>query len=181
MSSFTKGGLFFGAYDCFCKKGCKCFGCKGNRRKVPRVFCASGALMGGLCVGGQSDQPFNSCCCPRVYMDILDAGCYDIASNSFPRAIAGSFDSIAIKDGFVACLYAATNYVGDPFVVVKGPTIINNVNWRSVYPQSQFENYRMAWSSVDMYTSSAWQTPGSISICEYDGRTNVPEKGFSLA
>lgn len=164
----------------FCCCGCRCKGVT-NFSKKPQIFCASGALMGGTCLTYSIDQPFAPCCCGvTIYMDIIDSGCYKQASSFFPKAISGSFDSVALKEGYVVCIYEKINFEGSPFVVAKGPIIINNSNWRSYYGSriTAFQNYRLTWSSENMYRSNRWQRPGSIAIGLWDGETEIEEKGF---
>jgi len=165
---------------CCCRQGCRCQGVY-SFESDPSIFCASGALMGGNCVTSVFDKPFFPCCCGEsVYMDIIDSGCYANAISSFPRAISGSFDSVALKEGYVVCMYANPDFRGSPFLVARGPIIVNNSHWRRTYYPSQFENYRMAWSTVDMYFARYWQYPGSIAIGKWDRVTEINETGFFL-
>lgn len=160
---------------------CKCPGCAGFC-KDQEAFCASGALMGGECYPFAIDIPFAPCCCgASIFMDIKSGGQYCDAVSSFPNAIAGSFDSVALREGFIVCIYEKKALVGSPFVVAKGPIIINNSNWKNSFYDpliKPFQNYRMTWSTENMYGSARWQTPGSMIICKYDGTTEISEKGF---
>jgi hypothetical protein len=169
-----------GDEPCCCSKCIGCSGSSSGSSGASSVLSASGALMGGTCVPFHVDQPFNPCCCSGSnIMDILDEGQYPNAGSVFGRAISGSFDSVAVKDGFVACFYAAPNFVGDPFVVAKGPVVINNANWRNDLRSGPAPGYRMTWSTTNMYGDSRWSNPGSLIICKYDGSTSVPDIGFS--
>lgn len=162
---------------CFCCGQCP--GCSGTFSGTADVLCASGALIGETCTPSHVDRPFESCCCPgHNFMDKLAEGEYPNAVSVFPNAIAGSFDSVAVKDGYIACFYAAQNFAGQPFVVAKGPIVINNRHWINNLRSGTASGYRSTWSLLNMYASSAWQYPGSLRICAYDGTSAVPDVGF---
>ena len=171
----VKGGKL--AESCGCCAQCP--GCSGSFSGTADVLCASGALIGNQCVVSWTDQPFNSCALPGSNtIDKLAEGDYPDAVSVFPNAIQFSFDAVAVKDGYVACFYAAKNFAGTPFVVAKGPIVINNSNWYLNSNWSPASGYRSAWSTVNMYGSSSWQRPGSLRICQYDGTSVVPEVGL---
>lgn len=101
-----------------------------NRKgKAPRIGCRAfftGGIVGdakkkGVSVVYQIDR--NS--------EYVGEGEYPDNTKAFPKAVASTFDGIAIDKGTRVIIYSKKNFKGKILLDIKGPAIINNVKWKS--------------------------------------------------
>merc|ERR1712048_1138660 len=64
-------------------------------------------------------------------MGYVGVGRYPYNSKAFPKAIATSFDSIAVDAGTRVTIYSKPNFEGDVLFDKVGPAILVNVNFRN--------------------------------------------------
>lgn len=185
-------------FGCCCKRF-SCGNCDSTSIEGELAYDTSGGLFTNTDIPnedwpqGWGDVPFES---TRVYKSPpVSAGKYKNEQEigaAFAASIAGSFDAVAIKEGFTICIYQKENFEGDPFAVIKGPKVINNIMW---IPKSQGGFFNDVWDLFSpsleavyggiwpMYFSNVqmrggvWQSPGSIVLCRISS-TQVEQYGF---
>ncbi len=139
--------------------------CLDSKRKDPegpRIGCR--AFFTGLLVGGYfKDQYVSKIYQVDRYSEYVGEGDYPSNNSAFPRAVAATFDGIAIGKGTRVIIYSLPNFQGKILLDKTGPAIINNVRRRLAYPgilnetyppdlQSLFPPSVREWSKSDMFT-----------------------------
>ena len=98
-------------------------------------FTVTGALFANKCLLYWTVVPFEFTACEfGYYGNIVKTGRYPEAKNEFAFAVYHTFDGMAIKSGYVACLYFQKNFnrstgdvdIPEPDMIFKGPKVINN-------------------------------------------------------
>jgi len=123
------------------------------------------AFFTGLVVGGKFDSRNIS----EVYKiddfsEYVGSGEYPDNEIAFPKAVASTFDGIAIDKGTRVIIYAEKEFKGEILLDKTGPAIINNIKWKDDqryshcntenYPeplQSNFPQNVREWSKTDMH------------------------------
>lgn len=108
--------------------------------------------------------------------EYVGAGEYANNSIAFPKAVATTFDGIAIGKGTRVIIYSKPNFQGEVLLDKAGPVVINNVRWKNdaryqscnteTYPadlQALFPPSRREWSDSDM---NNWSFGSVKIICE---------------
>jgi len=134
---------------------------------IPRKNCRvhfSGGFMGGV-----ADPNIGI---SKIYeIDFLSEyvgeGDYPQNEKAFPKAVATTFDGIAIDKGTRLIIYSKSNYKGEVLLDAVGPKIILNVKWKNdsrynhcindVFPPDLEQNYPRSvrmWSSKNMHNWS---------------------------
>jgi hypothetical protein len=62
--------------------------------------------------------------------EYVGSGEYKSNEEAFPKAVAQTFDGIAIDKGTRLVIYSEKNFKGSVVLDVTGPAIINNVMWK---------------------------------------------------
>jgi hypothetical protein len=147
-----------------------CCACKQAQQKpplyIPRPNCRvhfSGAIM-----GGKYDETGIS----EIYQvdqlsEYVGEGEYPDNTKAFPKAVATTFDGIAIDKGTRLIIYSGKKFTGRVLLDVIGPKIINNKLWRNdpryghcnsdTYPSELQRTYPQSvreWSKSDMHNWS---------------------------
>ena len=68
------------------------------------------------------------------------AGEYSDVTKAFPKAIAATFDGIVIDKNTRLIIYEKPNFKGDTLLDETGPMVINNVDYKSSYPYTNWLN-----------------------------------------
>ena len=89
-------------------------------------------FVSGIYVGDISDGSYFS----KVYQvdqysEFVGAGTYANNSTAFPKAVASTFDGIAIDEGTRVTIYSGQNFTGSVLLDIEGPAIINNYMYRN--------------------------------------------------
>lgn len=129
----------------------------------PRENCRvhfSGLVMGGEYEAHNISKIYSV----DINSEYVGEGSYPDNSKAFPKAVASSFDGIAIDKGTRLILYSEKNFQGEVLLNIKGPAIINNVIWKNdsrykhcntdTYPEELQENYPVSvrkWSESNMH------------------------------
>jgi hypothetical protein len=122
------------------------------------------AFFTGLVVGGQFlDTHISQVYKEDQYSEYVGAGEYPDNEKTFPKAVATTFDGIAIDSGTRVIIYEEKDFKGKVLLDKTGPAIINNIKWRDdsryshcntdTYPeplQSNFPQSVREWSKTDM-------------------------------
>ena len=107
--------------------------------------------------------------------EILEEGEYSDNQVAFPKAIAATFDGIAIDENTHLIIYSDKNFQGDVVLDITGPAIVNNVRGQGIYPvndnqywpdselSQKFPSNVRFWS--DGYTEN-WKEGSCKIICE---------------
>jgi hypothetical protein len=113
-----------------------------TRPKGPSENCRvhfSGGLMGG---------EYDPVGISKIYVvdevsEYVGSGEYPSNEAAFPKAVAQTFDGIAIDRGTRLILYSQPNFTGTVLLDIKGPAIINNVIFKDDprYSHCNTENY----------------------------------------
>jgi hypothetical protein len=111
------------------------------------------------------------------YSEYVGAGRYPNNNGAFPKAVATTFDGIAIDKGTKVTIYSGNNFTGSVLYEKVGPAIINNNIWASysqvasvmgVWKEPLESNFPLSvrtWSQSNMH---AWSTGSLIVECGYD-------------
>ncbi len=109
------------------------------------------------------------------WSEYVGSGEYTNNTTAFPKAVASSFDGIAIDSGTRLIIFAEPNFKGDTLLDATGPLIINNVIFKSSYTyvntitfpdakvQATFPPELRTWSETDMQN---WSSGSVKIICE---------------
>jgi hypothetical protein len=179
--SINQGLKLLGATDkefpCCCLQ-CPCVGDPDESDDV--VYDTSGGLFANREINS-ADDPINEGWGTIPFGRRLDpgqsppvkTGKYETVreiGGSFSESIAGTFDAIAIKAGYAICIYSQEYFEGRPFAVVKGPKIVNNIQYKNntrwpEYPGVYGGQWPIYWSNSEM-RNSTWQNPKSMIICK---------------
>ncbi|HAS40226.1 MAG TPA: hypothetical protein DCS93_07095 [Microscillaceae bacterium] len=140
--------------------------------KEPQVNCRAfftGGLAGGNIEEAGISQIFNI----DDASEYVGKGDYPNNKTAFPKAVARSFDGIAIDKNTRVIIYSQPNFQGEILLDKTGPAVINNVIWKNdsrynkvmnqTFPpalQAIFPPSVREWSSSDMHKWSY----GSVKI-----------------
>lgn len=110
-----------------------CIFCRKKAPKIPqkpKENCR--AFFSGGVVGGHFEEHGIS----EVYVEdsiseYVGAGEYPDNVKAFPKAVASTFDGIAIDKGTRVVIYKKKNFRGKVLLNQKGPAIINNRIWKN--------------------------------------------------
>jgi hypothetical protein len=189
--SINQGLKLLGATDkefpCCCLQ-CPCVGDPDESEDT--VYDTTGGLFSNVEVStdttdfssGFGSIPFGRRFSAQYQSPPVKTGKYETAEeigDAFRESIFGSFDGIAIKAGYAICIYTQQYFEGRPFAVVKGPKIVNNIQW---IPISQGGSDNATWDefglssiyngefpiyfSLSQMRGSTWQNPKSMIICK---------------
>lgn len=141
----------------------------------PRKGCR--AFFSGGIVGGHYESHGIS----EVYVidnmsEYVGSGEYPDNEKAFPKAVATTFDGIAIDSGTRVIIYKEKNFQGEILLDKTGPAIINNVLWKddNRYTKCNIETFKeplqtnfppsvREWSKTDMQN---WSYGSLKVICE---------------
>jgi len=110
------------------------------------------------------------------YSEYVGAGLYPSNNAAFPKAVASTFDSIAIDTGTKVTLYSKANFQGEILYEQVGPSLINNGIWKDYSQaalamqnwkeplQSNYPQSVRKWSSTNMHD---WSYGSIIVECGY--------------
>lgn len=146
-----------------------------TRPKGPTENCR--VHFSGLIMGGEFEDVGIS----KIYQtdyasEYVGSGEYKSNKKAFPKAVARTFDGIAIDRGTRLIVYSKENFKGTVLLDVKGPAIINNVLYKDVpayshcntdtYPSDLQRNYPPSvrkWSKTNM---QPWSSGSCKITCE---------------
>jgi len=107
--------------------------------------------------------------------EYVGEGEYPSNKTAFPKAVASTFDGIAIDDGTRVIIYSEPNFKGTVVLDLTGPAVINNNKWKeeariknftsktfSGSLETNFPKSCRIWSSTNM---NAWDTGSLKVIC----------------
>ncbi len=86
----------------------------------------SGAILGNRVVEGHISQIYDL---NDPAGEMVGAGRYPDNTQAFPKAVATTFDAIAVDKGTSVILYAEPNFGGTPVAELKGPAVLVNTIW----------------------------------------------------
>jgi len=130
----------------------------------------TGLVVGGTYLAGHVSVVYKI----DDYSEYVGQGEYPKNDGAFPKAVASTFDGIAIDANTRVIIYEKENFQGRVLLDMKGPKIINNGNWKNddryshcntdTFPDSEVQNnfpidVRM-WTDEDMHPWS----DGSVKI-----------------
>jgi hypothetical protein len=135
---------------------------KPEEPQKPKEGCR--AFFTGLVVGGKFlDMHISQVYKEDNYSEYVGAGEYPDNEKAFPKAVASTFDGIAIDAGTRVVIYEGKDFKGKVLLDKTGPAIINNVKWKDdpryshcntdTYPeplQTNFPQNVRFWSESDM-------------------------------
>jgi len=121
-------------FGCCCKVFSGCGLCDNTDPDGVDSFTVTGALFANYCLYQWTVIPFDECDDQPYYGAIVKTGRYPIAREEFREAVYHTFDGMAIKEGYVVCLYFGPNFnrtygedkIPEPDMIFKGPKVINN-------------------------------------------------------
>jgi hypothetical protein len=146
-----------------------------TRPKAPVENCR--VHFSGLIMGGKYEEVGIS----KIYQtdyasEYVGSGEYKSNKKAFPKAVARTFDGIAIDRGTRLIIYSKENFKGTVLLDVKGPAIINNGLYKDepiynhcntdTYPSDLQRNYPQSvrkWSKTNMQT---WSSGSCKITCE---------------
>lgn len=134
----------------------------------------SGALMSDQVFPPQDNQdPFRF---TKIYVEddlseFVGAGNYPDNEVAFPKAVANTFDGIAIDSGTRLIIYSGKNFTGSVLLDITGPALLYNVRWNTApniiteyqdekertFSEPLQSNYPQSvryWSDTDMHSWS---------------------------
>jgi hypothetical protein len=132
----------------------------------------SGTLLSDVVVSGHIS---------KIYIEdekgeYVGEGEYPSNKSAFPKAVASTFDGIAIDDGTRVVIYSEANFKGTVVLDLTGPAVINNVKWKEEARiknfttktfagdlESNFPKSCRIWSSTNM---NNWDTGSLKVICD---------------
>lgn len=176
-------------FGCCCKEFSGCGLCYNTDPDGVDSFTVSGVLFGNECLIGWKVIPFGQCI--PYYGKVVKTGRYPIASEEFAEAVRTTFDGMAIKEGYVACLYFRPNFnrrddedkIPEPDMIFKGPKVINNTRTYSRFVQTPDSAPLPLFHSTS-YTGN-WHlifSNPSIIVCRLPNTTTkVEQYGFERA
>ena len=181
-------------FSCCCGfEGCGV--CENTDPDNVESFTVSGALFGKSCVSRHAVIPFDLTSCDEgwanYYGTIVKTGRYPVAKDEFSEAVTFTFDGMAIKSGYVVCLYFKKNFgrtdldqdIGEPDMIFKGPKVINNtrpwVSFKDTPKSAPFPLYHSTPYTGDWHSIFGDQ---SIIVCRLpSSSTQVKQYGFESA
>ena len=111
------------------------------------------------------------------WSEYVGAGLHPDNNQAFPKAVASTFDGIAIDVGTKVTIYSQKNFEGEVLYEKVGPAIINNIRWKddsryapaveATWKEPLQTNYPPSvreWSSSDMHD---WSYGSLIVECGY--------------
>ncbi len=129
----------------------------------------SGTLLSDNFINGHISTIYKA----DAYGEYVGAGSYPSNKAAFPKAVARTFDGIAIDKGTRVVIYSEPNFKGTVVLDIKGPAVINNIKWKdesrikdfntktfSGTLDANFPKASRIWSSVNM---NDWDN-GSLKI-----------------
>lgn len=176
-------------FGCCCKEFSGCGLCDNTDPDGVDSFTVSGALFANQCLLNWTVIPFGGC--GPYYGEIVKTGRYPTASEEFSEAIYHTFDGMAIKEGYVVCLYFRPNFnrtsdedkIPEPDMIFKGPKVINNTRRYSIFFQCP-DSAPLPLFHSTAYTGnwhSIFRNP-SIIVCRLPNTTTeVEQYGFERA
>jgi len=124
------------------------------------------AFFTGLVVGGTfNDSNISEVYKIDKYSEYVGVGAYPDNAQAFPKAVAATFDGIAIDKNTRIIIYEEKNFQGKILLDKSGPAIINNMIWKNdkrydhcntdIFPDLELQNnYPIScriWSDSDMH------------------------------
>lgn len=110
------------------------------------------------------------------YGEYVGEGEYPSNKAAFPKAVARTFDGIAIDDGTRVIIYSEPNFKGTVVLDLKGPAVINNMKWKEEKRiknfttktfdgdlEANFPKSSRIWSSTNM---NDWDNGSLKIICD---------------
>ena len=154
---------------------CNCNARIGNIPTIPKENCRvhfSGGVMGGE----QNEVGITQIYKKDRLSEYVGGGYYSDNTVAFPKAVAHSFDGIAIDNGTRLIIYSGKNYTGSVLLDIQGPAVINNIKWKNderysqintvEYPTNLQRNFPPSvrkWSLTDMHN---WSKGSCKIICQ---------------
>lgn len=86
----------------------------------------SGAILGNRVVEGHISKIYDL---QDPAGEMVGAGRYPDNTQAFPKAVATTFDAIAVDEGTSVILYAEPNFGGAPVAQLQGPAVLVNTLW----------------------------------------------------
>ena len=86
---------------------------------------------GGVMSDHQSSSGLSEVYVLDAYSEYVGAGIYPDNTQAFPKAVASTFDGIAIDTGTKVTIYSEKDLEGDVLYEKVGPAIINNMQWQN--------------------------------------------------
>jgi len=147
---------------------------KDDAPYIPKKGCQ--AFFTGLVVGGEfEDSNISEIYKVDNYSEFVGYGEYADNEIAFPKAVASTFDGIAIDSGTRVIIYEEKDFKGKILLDKTGPAVINNMIWKNdsrythcntdTYKeplQSNFPQSVRIWSETDM---QAWSYGSLKVIC----------------
>ena len=113
---------------------------------------------------------------PDQYGEYVGEGEYPSNPAAFPKAVAATFDGIAVDKGTRLILYSKENFQGKVILDIKGPAVINNTKWKNERRiknfktktfsgglQANFPSSCRQWSKTNMHD---WSNGSVKIICD---------------
>lgn len=85
---------------------------------------------GGIVSGHYEDHGISEVYVIDEFSEYVGAGSYSDNEKAFPKAVAQTFDGIAIDSGTRVIIYSQKNFKGEILLDKTGPAIINNIIWK---------------------------------------------------
>jgi hypothetical protein len=133
----------------------------------------SGGLMNDHFISGWTSEAY----VVDQYSEYVGAGRYPNNNGAFPKAVATTFDGIAIDKGTKVTIYSGNNFTGSVLYEKVGPAIINNNIWKNysqvasvmgVWKEPLESNFPLSvrtWSQSNMH---AWSNGSLVVECGFD-------------
>ncbi len=112
-----------------------CFFCRKSKPEIPEIPEEPKENCRAFFSGGVVSGHYESHGISEVYVidnlsEYVGAGKYPDNEIAFPKAVAWTFDGIAIDSGTRVIIYKKKNFKGRILLNKKGPAIINNKIWK---------------------------------------------------
>jgi hypothetical protein len=146
-----------------------------DEREKPKEGCRA-FFSGGLVSGHYEDHGISEVYVIDEFSEYVGAGEYPDNEVTFPKAVAQTFDGIAIDSGTRVIIYRKKNFKGEILLDKTGPAIINNIIWKedSRYEKCNTETFKeplqsnfpvscREWSDENMHD---WSYGSLKVICE---------------
>lgn len=142
-----------------------------NKPKPPTDNCR--VFVTGLHVGGSKSGGKSEAYIIDTYSEYVGSGEYPENTKAFPKAVATTFDGIAIAKGTRVIIYSQPNFGGEVVLDRVGPLMVNNKKFEKDYAnfltetfpanlQALFPPNTREWSKSDMH---AWSFGSMKVIC----------------
>lgn len=148
--------------------------------KPPTANCR--VFVTGLHVGGGATNGISKVYEIDKYSEYVGSGEYPENTKAFPKAVASTFDGIAVAKGTRITIYSKPNFEGDVLLDREGPLLLNNRKFESQYKtfltevfedelQKLFPPNTREWSKFDMH---AWSYGSMKIVCAEVKTQSVP-------